>query len=103
MQFSVRHWIPGRIRLHVPALANSPRATAKVVAWLADQDGISGARVNPACASLVISYDETRRALIETMLAYLVHLSPRDLVALADAAEPAATQVHSALPPAHLA
>jgi len=103
MQFSVRHWIPGRIRLHVPALANSPRATAKVVAWLADQDGISGARVNPACASLVVSYDETRRALIETMLAYLVHLSARDLVALVDAAEPAAAQARqSALPPAHL-
>jgi heavy metal translocating P-type ATPase len=103
MQFSVRHWIPGRIRLHIPALAAQTKATEKVVAWLAAQDGIAGARVNHACASLVVTYDETRRALIETMLAYLVHLSPRDLVALADAAEPAAKQVQqAAFPPARI-
>jgi P-type Cu2+ transporter len=88
MQFSVRHWIPGRIRLHVPVLASQTPATVKVVTWLAAQKGIRSARVNHACASLVVTYDETRRALIETMLAYLVWLSPRDLVALVDAAEP---------------
>src|ERR1700722_18520461 len=97
MQFSIRHWIPGRIRLHVPALATSPRATGKVVTWLAGQDGISSARVNGACATLVITYDEMRRALIETMLAYLVYLSPRDLVAMVDEAQSAATPAH---PPA---
>ena len=88
MQFSVRHWIPGRIRLHVPALGSNTPATGKVVAWLAAQDGISGARVNHACATLVVTYDETRRALIERMLAYLVWVSPRDLVTLVDADEP---------------
>ncbi len=89
MQFSVRHWIPGRIRLHVPALGSNTPAIGKVVTWLAAQDGISGARVNHACATLVVTYDETRRALIERMLAYLVWLSPRDLVTLVDTDDPA--------------
>jgi hypothetical protein len=46
MQFSVRHWISGRIRLHVPAL-HEPSGTAdQVLAWLRSQKGIRAVRVN---------------------------------------------------------
>ena len=88
MDFSVRHWVPGRIRLHVPALGWKTIASEKVVAWLTAQDGIRDARVNYACASLVVSYDEVQRPLIETLLGYLECLSPADLKALVHAAEP---------------
>ena len=89
MEFSVRHRMPGRIRLHIPALSLSRTGpTEKVVGWLAAQDGINSARINRACASLVIVHDETCRSLIDTMLTYLTYLTPRGLVAMVEAAMP---------------
>ncbi len=106
MEFSVRHDIPGRIRLHVPALSAAPAdAIANIVAWLTAQDGIRQARINPACASLVVTYDAARGALLRSMLVYLGFLSPRDLIALmAEAVPPPAPlpQPAPAQPPATL-
>jgi Cu2+-exporting ATPase len=102
MQFSVRHWLPGRIRLNVPALAAKTPATEKIATWLAAQDGIRTARINYACASLVVTYDAAQHALIESMLGYLRFLSPRDLLSIIDAADtpvPAATQATRAVVP----
>ena len=57
MEFSVRHFIRGRIRLHVPTLCRKRKLAEQVLAWLGVQKGIKQARVNYACASLVIEYD----------------------------------------------
>jgi cation-transporting P-type ATPase C len=88
MEYAVRHRIPGRIRLHIPALSTAPpAAVGNIVAWLQAQDGIHDARINQACASLVVSYDEAQRETLESMLGYLRFLSPRDLISLVAEAE----------------
>ncbi len=71
MEFSVRHWISGRIRLHVPALGQKTALSEQLLAWLRRQDGLRDVRVNYDCAALVVSYDEARRPLVELMLAWL--------------------------------
>ncbi len=81
MQFSVRHWISGRIRLHVPALRQQSATLEHVLDWLRAQEGIRSVRVNCDCASLVVEYDESRRCQIETLLSYLEPFTLRDLKA----------------------
>ena len=101
MEFSVRHWIPGRVRLHIPALSSTARASGRIVRWLAAQEGIFDARINYACASLIVSYDESRRPMLETMLDYMRCLTPRELAALCAAAtEPPEDTSVPELPPA---
>lgn len=83
MEFSILHRIPGRVRLHVPAIGTvRAEAAGKMVAWLKQQDGIRDARINQGCASLVIVYDEIRRNDLETMLHFMRLASPRDLLAM---------------------
>ncbi|HEY4044999.1 MAG TPA: hypothetical protein VGM32_24565, partial [Rhodopila sp.] len=94
MEVSVRHWIPGRVRLHIPALSSTPRGNAKIVRWLVAQEGILDARINHGCASLVISYQESCRPLLESMLDYMRCVTPRDLIALL-----AQTKLPDSLPP----
>lgn len=53
MQYTIRHNIPGRLRLRVRAKADL-EATHARAAGLA---GVLHSRVNPACASLVVRYD----------------------------------------------
>ena len=100
MEFSVRHWIPGRVRLHIPALSSTARASSKIVRWLAAQEGIFDARINHACASLIVSYDELRRSMLETMLDYMRCLTPRELAALVAATEQPEDASVPELPPA---
>ncbi|WP_158929213.1 heavy metal translocating P-type ATPase [Acidisphaera sp. S103] len=106
MEFSIRHRLPGRIRLHIPALAAaSSVAAGHIVTWLKAQDGITEARINQACASLVVTYDEAQRETLDSMLGYLRFLSPRDLLTLVAQTEPApeAPVLHApAEPPATL-
>jgi heavy metal translocating P-type ATPase len=80
MEFSVRHRIPGRVRLHIPPLASVVQGVAeKIVAWLKTQDGIRDARINQGCASLIVAYDEAQADKLDTMLGFLRFLSLRDL------------------------
>jgi heavy metal translocating P-type ATPase len=88
MQFSVRHWIPGRLRLHVPALSTHGLDVVSIVAWLEARDGVAGVRINTDCASLIITYDETRRSTLQTMLGFMGMLSPRDLMKIVSAVAP---------------
>ena len=69
MEFTIRHSIPGRIRLYVPVLRHCSLLTEATLAWLRDQDAITGARINYDCASLIIEYDpihaDTMRRLLD--------------------------------------
>ncbi len=98
MEFSVRHWIPGRIRIHIPALARPGLPTEKIAAWLSAQPAIREARINSSAASLVIAYDEAQRGMIADMLDMLGYLSPRDLMALISAAQQAGPEIQQAPP-----
>jgi len=103
MDVAVRHYLPGRVRLHVPGLCRKAALAEAAVAWLRTQPGIGSARLNLACASLVVEYDRAHEPLLDGLLARLRTASPKELAALVDgakiagAANPAAPQ-HS-LPP----
>jgi Cu2+-exporting ATPase len=79
MHYAIRHRIPGRIRLHIPALDVATPQAAQVLDWLRAQDGIRGVRANHGCASLVIDYDEAQREQIDALLAGLAMFSLRDI------------------------
>ena len=99
MEYSIRHWIPGRIRLHIPAMARPGFDAAKVTGWLGTQPGINAARINAAACSLMIAYDEAERGMVQDMLDMLGCLSPRDLTALIAATAAAETPASTALVP----
>src|ERR1700730_11708199 len=68
MEFSVRHSMPGRIRLHIPALCRKRSLAETLLDWLADQAGIATARINYDCASLVLEYDPAHEPMLRTLL-----------------------------------
>ncbi len=82
MDVAVRHYLPGRVRLHVPDLARKAALAEAALAWLRAQPGISSARLNAACASLVVEYDRAHEPLLQGFLARLRAASPRELAAL---------------------
>ena len=57
MEFSIRHFISGRVRLHLPSLARKRKLAESALVWLEAQPGIKRARLNYDCACLVIEYD----------------------------------------------
>ena len=82
MQFSVRHSIPGRIRLHVPVLVAPTPLAESTLHWLQGQDWIIEARINYSCASLIIEYDRHHADTLVEMLDLLDSFSLSDLDAL---------------------
>ena len=79
MEFSVRHFISGRIRLHLPALCRRQKIAEAAVAWLEAQKGVKHARLNYACASLVIEYDANFEGVLRATLGRLSVMSLDDL------------------------
>jgi heavy metal translocating P-type ATPase len=84
MEFSVRHFIAGRIRLHMPSLCRRRTLAEAALGWLRGQAGIRRARLNYDCASLVIEYDVAYEALLRAMIGRLSLMSPDDLRRLVD-------------------
>jgi Cu2+-exporting ATPase len=75
MDFVVRHFLPGRVRLFIPLLRHeSPFATA-TVSWVESLAGVKSVRINYACASIVIEYDRKRPEIWARMLFYLEYVS----------------------------
>jgi heavy metal translocating P-type ATPase len=102
MRFSVRHWIPGRIRLHVPGLSARGLNAGKVIAWLEARDGVSAVRFDTGSASLIVAYDEARRPMLQMILGYLGTLSSRDLNAMVTASGQPVPEEAPARPPPKL-
>jgi Cu2+-exporting ATPase len=100
VQFTIKHRIPGRLRLHVPALAKPGLAADKVTAWLAAQQGVREVRLSTGAASLAITYDEAHAGGIDALLGLLGHLSWRELMALISANPPPAAETPAAGTPA---
>lgn len=84
MEFSIRHFISGRVRLHLPSLCRKKAIAEAALTWLQAQPGVKGARLNYACASLVIEYDVTFESLLRAMLGRLSMMSVDDLQKLVD-------------------
>jgi Cu2+-exporting ATPase len=89
MDVAVRHYLPGRVRLHVPELCRKASLAESALAWLRAQPGVTSARLNLACASLVVEFDRAREPLLQGMLARLKAVSAREFAALVAGAKPA--------------
>src|SRR3984957_10165178 len=99
MEFSIRHFISGRIRLHLPSLCRKKAVAEGALVWLQAQQGVKGARLNYTCASLVIEYDVKFESFLRATLGRLSVMSLDDLQKLVD---PAKQTVISPRPPAPL-
>jgi heavy metal translocating P-type ATPase len=96
MDVAVLHYLPGRVRLHVPELCRKAALAESALAWLRAQPGVTGVRLNAACASLVVEFDRAHEPLLQGILARLKAVSAREFAVLIAGAKPAAT----ASPPA---
>jgi heavy metal translocating P-type ATPase len=99
MEFSVRHFISGRIRLHLPSLCRKRVVAEAALVWLQGQHGVKGARLNYACACLIIEYDPRFEGLLRATLGQLSVMSIGELKVLVSAGKRAAAAIH---PPAAL-
>jgi Cu2+-exporting ATPase len=88
MDFEVRHFMPGRVRLHVPELCRKRRVADLFVSWLRAQSGINRARINYDCASLVVEYEVANHKFFAGMLRELRHTPLSEIRALLDMAQP---------------
>ena len=79
MECSIRHFIPGRVRLHLPALCRRRLLAEAALAWLSAQKGIKSARLNYDCASLVIEYDVAYESTLRAIIGRLSVMSIGDL------------------------
>src|SRR6201994_649263 len=68
MEYSFRHSMRGRVRLHVPDLCRKPPFAETVLGWLGAQSGVRTARINYDCASLVLEYDPAHEGTLRLML-----------------------------------
>src|SRR5271165_2967022 len=68
MEYSLRHSMPGRVRLNVPALGRNRGLAEKLLIWLRRQSGVRSARVNYDCASLVLEYDPAHEPMLLALL-----------------------------------
>jgi len=99
MDFSVRHFMPGRLRLHVPQICRNRALAESFQIWLQSQDGIKLVRINFNCASLIIEYDSAHHGFLEEALKQFQRMSVEELRAVLSLAKPTPAQdTHDAVP-----
>ena len=86
MEFSVRHFISGRIRLHLPSLCRKRKLAEAALTWLQAQQGIKSARLNFDCGCLIIEYDPSFEGVLRATLGRLSLMSLDELQLLVDPA-----------------
>src|SRR3974390_1973065 len=84
MEFSIRHFISGRIRLHLPSVCRKKIVAEAAIAWLQAQTGVKRARLNYACASLVIEYDAKFEGVLRATLGRLAVMTIDELQKLVE-------------------
>jgi len=82
MELTIRHFIPGRVRLHVPSLGRRPSLAEASLKWLRARDGIRSARINYECACLIVEYDVAYEALLRAVIGRLRLMSIAELRSL---------------------
>jgi heavy metal translocating P-type ATPase len=87
MEFTIRHFIPGRVRLHVPSLCRKRPLADALLTWLRERPGIKSARINYDCASLVAEYDVRQEPQMRALIGRLRLMDVADLGALVAPAE----------------
>jgi len=71
MQFAIRHFMRGRVRIFVPTLCRRRELAEDALAWLRSQDAVKRARINYDCASLIVEYDVAHEKLLRLLLGHL--------------------------------
>src|SRR5271170_2411218 len=84
MEFSIRHFISGRIRLHLPTLCRKRKRAEAALVWLQAQPGVKHVRLNYACACMVIDYDVSFEGVLRATLGRLSVISLDELQKLID-------------------
>ncbi len=79
MQFAIRHFMPGRVRLAIPALCYDRELAEEMLAWLRAQSAVISARINYACASLVVEYEVAHEPMFRMLLGQLRLMSLEDV------------------------
>jgi Cu2+-exporting ATPase len=82
MELTIRHFIPGRVRLHVPSLCRRRSLAEASMTWLRARDGIRSARINYDCACLIVEYDVAYEALLRAVIGRLRLMSIVELRSL---------------------
>ena len=82
MQFAIRHFMRGRVRLYVPALCRKRSLAESVLAWLHGHSGVKSARINYECSSLVIEFDPAYEDVFRLLLGQLRLMTLDDLAAM---------------------
>src|SRR5215471_7709585 len=82
MHFAIRHFMRGRVRLHVPALCRKKSLAESVLAWLRSQNGVRSARINYHCSSLVLEFDPTYEDVFRRLLGQLRLMTLDDLASM---------------------
>jgi heavy metal translocating P-type ATPase len=77
MQFEIRHFIPGRVRLYIPVLSGGD--SALITRALEAQPGVTSVRINMACASVVIEFDRNQPEVWVTLRDKLRMVTPEML------------------------
>ena len=68
MELTIRHFIPGRVRLHIPVLCRRRSLAEAAQAWLRARTEIKSVRINYQCACLIVEYDLAHEDLLRAMI-----------------------------------
>ena len=68
MELTIRHFIPGRVRLHIPVLCRRRSLAEAAQAWLRARTEIKSVRINYQCACLIVEYDVTHEDLLRAVI-----------------------------------
>ena len=79
MELSIRHFIPGRVRLHIPVLCRRRSLAEAAQAWLRARTEIKSVRINYQCACLIVEYDLAHEDMLRTMIGRLRLMSLPEL------------------------
>jgi P-type Cu2+ transporter len=82
MELSIRHFIPGRVRLHVPMLTRRRTLAEATLAWLRGRPGIKTSRINYDCACVIVEYDAAQEPQLRALIGRLRLTSIDELYAI---------------------
>lgn len=97
MDVAIRHYIPGRVRLHVPALCRRESLAEAALGWLRAQSGIKAARVNYDCDCVIVEYEPAQEQSLRSLIGRMRLMSVGDLRALLVTTGGAATEAPAAV------
>ena len=82
MEFSVRHYMKGRVRLYIPDLCRDRGLSENAIGWLTQQQAVRNVRINYDCSSLVIDFDPKYEELFRNLFGRLRLITKNDLAAI---------------------